>query len=107
MRLNAESGHLRGTPVAGMAWRPLNKSLEAGTAGSHFRIPVTHSAGGTTPGRPRELGQVALVLGKAGTGVTPGANLVAIFLECDHGCVPGRLVGEQCLLTSVAPFRES
>lgn len=61
MRLCAESSHLRGTPVASMAWSPLNKSLEAGTAGSRFRIPDTHSAGGgTTPGRPRELGQVAL-----------------------------------------------
>lgn len=62
---DAESSHLRGTLVAGMAWRPLNKSLEAGTAGSHFRIPDTHSAGGTTPGRPRELGQVALASGKS------------------------------------------
>lgn len=53
-----------GTPVAGVALRPLNKLkslLEAGMAGSRFRIPDTYSArGGTTPGRPRELGQVAL-----------------------------------------------
>lgn len=75
----------------------LNKSLlEAGTAGSRFRIPDTHSrlGEGTTPGQPGEPRQVAFALGTQGTGTAPGTKLAITCLLSDPGLRLGRFLGE-------------
>lgn len=74
-----------GTPVAGVFLRLLNKSLlGAGTAGSRFRIPDTHSrpsGGGTGRGQPAELGQVAL----PGPGQSPASSVIRAALRTSLG----------------------